>query len=263
MQIRIKKGYDLPVCGTPQQEIKTTINTASVAVTGFDYTGMKPAMHVREGDTVKKGQLLFTDKKRAGVPHTAPAAGTVKAINRGPKRVFQSLEITADSNDYITFPVYKPEEVSGLDRDTVKKQLLDSGQWTALRTRPFDRTPFPDAQPHSMFINCMDTAPLAPDPGLIINEKADYFIAGVRVIQKLTAGLTYVCRAQGTVLPKLPDKAEEVAFSGPHPAGLAGTHIHFLDPVSLHKSVWYIDYQEVIAVGALFLTGQLYTERVI
>ena len=56
-------------------------------------------------------------------------------------------------------------------------------------------------------------------------------------------------------------RAEE--FSGPHPAGLPGTHIHHLDPVSLNKTVWYVNYQDVIAIGKLFDTGRLSVERII
>ena len=52
-------------------------------------------------------------------------------------------------------------------------------------------------------------------------------------------------------------------FSGPHPAGLPGTHIHYLDPVAADRSVWHIGYQDVIAIGHLFKTGRLLTERVV
>ena len=52
-------------------------------------------------------------------------------------------------------------------------------------------------------------------------------------------------------------------FDGPHPAGLPGPHIHFLDPVGADRSVWHIGYQDVIAIGHLFLTGQICTERVV
>lgn len=52
-------------------------------------------------------------------------------------------------------------------------------------------------------------------------------------------------------------------FAGPHPAGLSGTHIHFIDPVSATKFVWYINYQDVIAVGKLFTTGELDVSRVV
>ena len=53
-------------------------------------------------------------------------------------------------------------------------------------------------------------------------------------------------------------------FSGPHPAGLAGTHIYiFFDPPNPEKFVWSIGYQDVIAIGKLFLTGFLDVERII
>ena len=48
-----------------------------------------------------------------------------------------------------------------------------------------------------------------------------------------------------------------------HPAGNAGTHIHHLDPVSATKTVWTVGYQDVIAIGQLFTTGQLNAERVV
>jgi Na+-transporting NADH:ubiquinone oxidoreductase subunit A len=52
-------------------------------------------------------------------------------------------------------------------------------------------------------------------------------------------------------------------FAGPHPAGLPGTHIHFVDPVSTNKTVWFIGYQDVIAIGYLFLNGRVLNERVV
>lgn len=52
-------------------------------------------------------------------------------------------------------------------------------------------------------------------------------------------------------------------FSGPHPAGLVGTHIHFLEPVSQTKMVWHVGYQDVIAIGKLFTRGELCTDRIV
>ena len=51
-----------------------------VALLGDDYVGMKPTMEVSEGDRVKLGQVVFSDKKTPGVQYTAPAAGVVTAI---------------------------------------------------------------------------------------------------------------------------------------------------------------------------------------
>lgn len=44
---------------------------------------------------------------------------------------------------------------------------------------------------------------------------------------------------------------------------MPGTHIHFLDPVSESKTVWHIGYQDVIAIGHLFVDGEYYNKRVI
>ena len=44
---------------------------------------------------------------------------------------------------------------------------------------------------------------------------------------------------------------------------MSGTHIHFIEPVGANKTVWTINYQDVIAIGRLFATGRLNTERVV
>src|SRR5690554_6984230 len=61
--IKIKRGLDLPMVGAPERQIDAAQAVRSVAVIGFDYNGMKPTMHVHEGDRVKLGQVLFEDKK--------------------------------------------------------------------------------------------------------------------------------------------------------------------------------------------------------
>ncbi|HAY79207.1 MAG TPA: NADH:ubiquinone reductase (Na(+)-transporting) subunit A, partial [Planctomycetaceae bacterium] len=80
----------------------------------------------------------------------------------------------------------------------------------------------------------------------------------------LTDGAVYLCRERNVKIPGREDASvTDVAFDGPHPAGLPGTHIHVLDPVNESKTVWHINYQEVVAIGHLFLTGKLMPERII
>ena len=52
-------------------------------------------------------------------------------------------------------------------------------------------------------------------------------------------------------------------FKGKHPAGLVGTHINALFPVSENSVAWCVNYQEVIAMGSLFLNGKLDMTRII
>jgi Na+-transporting NADH:ubiquinone oxidoreductase subunit A len=263
--IKIKRGLDLPIAGEPRQDIGQGPAIRSVAILGSDYVGMKPTMEVREGDAVKKGQVIFTDKKCEGVKYTAPAAGTIKAVHRGAKRVLLSVEIeVADQEESVSFKQYSAAELSGLQAAAVREQLIDSGVWTVLRSRPFGKVPAPDAMPASIFVTAMDTNPLAANPDVIIADQEQAFRDGLVVLSKLTEGPVWVCKSAQSRLPSFAaGQIREETFAGPHPAGNAGTHIHYLDPVSAKKSVWTVGYQDVIAIGKLFTTGELYTDRVV
>jgi Na+-transporting NADH:ubiquinone oxidoreductase subunit A len=260
--INIKQGLDLPISGTPEQSISQGNAVTEVAVVGPDYVGMKPTMVVKEGDRVKKGQVLFTDKKTAGVQYTSPASGVVKVINRGDRRVFLSVVVAVEGNEEITFQSYAADKLNEVSREAVQQNLVESGLWAALRTRPYSKAPVLDTVPASIFVTAMDTHPLAADPQLVIAEQAEAFKAGVQILKRLTDGQVFVCKAPGANIPTAGIETIE-EFSGPHPAGLAGTHIHKLDAASVAKTVWSIGYQDVIAFGQLFTTGSLNSERVI
>lgn len=260
--IRIKRGLDVPIAGAPVQRIEAGRPVRSVAVIGFDYPGMKPTMKVQVGERVKLGQVLFSDKKNPGVEFTAPGAGIVSAIHRGEKRVLQSVVIDLQGDEEVSFDRYDSAVLESLGQERVRENLRVSGLWTAFRTRPFSKVPSVDAQPASIFVTAIDTHPLAADPAVIIGEQPQAFADGLSVLGNLAK--IFLCKADGVSLPgETLSQVRTESFAGPHPAGLAGTHIHFLDPVSATKSVWVIGYQDVIAIGKLFTTGRLSVERIV
>ncbi|MDA3902373.1 MAG: Na(+)-translocating NADH-quinone reductase subunit A [Desulfuromusa sp.] len=260
--IKISKGLDLPITGSPEQTISDGATVKTVAILGPDYVGMRPSMSVKVGDQVKLGQQLFADKKTAGVKYTAPGCGEVVAINRGERRSLQSVVIKLNGTDAESFDSFSAAELESLDRDKVVNNLVDSGLWTTLRTRPFSKVPEIESIPRSIFVTAMDTNPLAAKAELIVKEEEQAFTNGLKILTRLTEGKVYVCQKPGVTLPAVNGTSKE-EFDGPHPAGLAGTHIHFLDPVCEGKTVWSINYQDVIAFGKFFITGQLPTDRII
>jgi len=262
MQFIIKEGLDLPITGGPKQIIEDGNSVSTVAILGTDYVGMKPTMLVSEGESVKLGQALFTDKKNPGVLFTSPGAGVVKAIHRGEKRALLSVVIELKGAAKVSFDHYKESDLVNLTAEQVKENLVASGLWTTLRTRPYGKTPAIDSTPSAIFVTAIDTRPLAADPAIIIRERSNDFNNGLTVLANLTAGKLYVCKATGVDMP-VANVATVAEFSGPHPAGLPSTHIHFVDSVNINKFVWHLDYQAVIAIGALFTSGQLNVERVI
>jgi Na+-transporting NADH:ubiquinone oxidoreductase subunit A len=270
----IKKGLDLPIAGKPVQVISDAAAVTRVAVLAGDFPTMKPRMHVAEGDAVKRGQALFEDRTGRSIVFTAPGAGTVVAVNRGDKRALQSIVIALTASeasgqpkdsDFQPFESYTGRPVGELDSDAVRALLSESGLWTGLRARPFSRVPSFDEQPNAIFVNAMDTNPLAPNMDVVMAGREGDIAVGLEALSKLTDGPVYFCMAAGSKLApsSAPGRVSVEEFKGKHPAGLSGTHIHTLSPVNRRHVAWSIGVQATAAIGALLRTGRLDVTRVV
>jgi len=264
LSFRLKKGLDLPLPGKPMDTVEETRSCKSVAILGDDYIGLKPEILVSVDEQVKIGQLVMADKKNPEARFTAPAGGRVLAVNRGEKRRLLSIEIAVENDEAIQFPVYEEKKLSGLSAEQIRDALIASGLWVTIRTRPFNRTPKNGEWPASVFVSAMDTQPLAAPVEKFINANSQAFHCGLLAVSRLLNGFVYLCRRPGPPLPgEELEKVRVATFQGPHPAGLPGTHIHFIDPVRQGKTVWHINYQDVAAIGSFFLSGRLPLERCI
>ena len=251
--IRISKGLDLPISGSPSLHISDEPKVSSVGLLSNDFIGMKPTMFFKEGDYVKTGQKIFEDKKNPNVIFTSPGSGNIKSINRGDKRKFLSIEIDLDNNeDYVEFEINK----------TLTSILIESGLWNSFRTRPFNRTPATSDVPYAIFVNCCDTNPLSVDPYFIIDLDQEMFDIGLEAITKEYDCSIYVSY-QNNNFKKSNTNVIYNQFSGPHPAGLSSTHISKLNPVNLKKVAWTINYQDIISIGHLIKNKVLRTSKVI
>ena len=263
--IRIKKGLDIPIYGTPAEDIVDSKKSRSVAVLGNDYVGMKPTMLVEEGDSVSLGQPLFEDKKNPGVLITSPAGGKIEAINRGDRRALQSIVIEVEAEEKVEeFKSFTTEEFVSATSESVRHQLITSGMWAAFRTRPYSKIPSVDSSPSNIFISVLDTEPLSPDPEKIVNLRLEDFNFGISVLKRLVDCPIHISVSENSSLEIIEDEqVKKHRFSGPHPAGLVGTHMHYISPASLTNVNWTIGYQDLMAIGSLFKTGYVSTERVI
>jgi len=254
--INTNKGLDLPISGAPSSEIDSSTAINSIAILGPDFVGLKPTMLVKEGEIVAAGQKVFEDKKNPGVYITSPSSGVVASVNRGEKRRFLSLVIDVD--DSITSKLF--------DLNTYGSPvefLIDSGTFSYFRTRPYNRIPDVNAMPDAIFVNACDTSPLAADPHHLIQEDLDLFNAGLSFVDSINASAKTFCSYQNNAFDQSVENIHYNQFNGPHPAGLTGTHIHFLYPVGQNRSVWSISWQEIISLGYLLKNKQLRTHKLI
>ena len=263
--IKIKKGLNIPIHGSPAEDITDTKKSRSVGILGKDYIGLKPTMLVEEGEKVKLGQPLLEDKKNPGVIITSPAGGTIESINRGERRSLQSIVIEIDSEEEaVQFPSFTLEDISSITSNIIRDQLISSGLWTSFRTRPYSKIPPIDSSPSNIFISALDTEPLSPNPEILINMFNEDFGFGLLILKKLTTSPIHLSVSENSSLDiDSDDQLKKHIFSGPHPAGLVGTQMHFISPASLSNVNWTIGYQDIISIGRLFKTGLPSTERII
>ena len=267
-----KKGLALPITGDPAAGIVDGPTIESVAILGHDYPTMKPRMLVAAGDRVKRGQALFEDRKSEGVVFTAPGAGTIRAIHRGEKRKFLSIVIdlsdaekTGDVSaaDKVSFSAYTGAGADSMSGDDVRALMAESGLWTAIRQRPFDRVPSPSAECAAVFVTATNSNPLAGSMVDICAGKEDLLLTGLTAINKITSGTTYFCVDASWKTDVSKSGVQTEVFTGPHPSGLVGTHIHTLCSAHRERTVFHLGVQDVIALGHLIQTGELMVDRVV
>lgn len=254
--IKLRKGLDLPIKGAPEQAIYQGPAVRSVGIVGLDYVDLKPKMLVQEQEAVKRGTPLFFHKDDPEAVVVSPVTGRIGAINRGARRVLQSVVIEIDDAD--DKGVALGPLADNASADEVVERLCAAGLWTSFRTRPYSKVPHHTSRPVAIYVAAMESEPLSADANLVIEARLEDFEKGLAVVAKLTDGPTYLCqspdlRFDGSEISGL----TPVGFVGPHPAGLPGTHMHFLTPPKADQPVWTVSYQDVIAIGALARTGHI------
>lgn len=261
--IIIKRGLDLKLHGSAPRTLLPTPPTGASETYAWvpdDVPGLTPKMKVHVGDHVEAGDPIVYDKNHPEVWVTAPVSGELVAINRGAKRKIMSVEIRPDE-----VQTQRTFAVEGLlDGEPAKLQalLLESGLWTLIRQRPYDRLADPTITPRDIYVTAHMTAPLAPEIDYLLEGREEELRIGLRALARLTTGRLFVGVAEGSPLT-LPAEAVRVEIQGPHPAGNASVLINHTEPINKGETVWTLHATDVALIGRLLMTGHVdYTRRI-
>ena len=262
---RIKKGYDVPISGDAKKETSDCSPPPFVAMCPVEFPGLKPRLAVAVNDEVKVGSLLFYDKRLPEIRFLSPACGRVTAINYGPRRVIEEIVVaTSDKVEYEPLDRVQGDQIAKMDRADLIEMLQKAGLWPYVRRRPFNKIANPEEQPKSIFVNCMDTSPLANDPAFSLKDQRDNFATGLQVL-KVLCPKVHVCMASngGKDVFGGHDGVSTNTFSGKHPAGLTGTHITKIDPINKGEVIWHFTARDLTMIGEFFETGKYPVRRTI
>ena len=254
--IHLNKGLDIPVKGVAELKVEKNIISEVVSVKPVNFKNLTPKLMVREGDEVKAGSILFVDKYRPEIGFASPVSGTVESVVRGEKRKLLEVRVkAAQTTDYIKF---ETPELGKATAQEIKKVLLESGLWAAMKQRPYGTVANPADEPRAIFVSAFDSAPLAPDYNFTLKDEAANLQVAVNVLNKLTKGGVFVGvngkNAATSPFSKL-QNVKLYGFSGAHPAGNVGIQINNIAPINKGEVVWTVDPMFMVAIGKLFTKG--------
>jgi Na+-transporting NADH:ubiquinone oxidoreductase subunit A len=250
--IKIKRGLDILLRGNPQEAWLKGRESATYAVQPDCYNGISPKVIVKTGDRVLAGSTVMIDKNRPEIRFASPVSGEVIAINRGEKRKLLNIIIKPDKNiEYVDFGKRDCGKISG---EEAKELILSAGIWPVIRQRPYDIVASPNVAPRDIYVSAFFSAPLAPDCSFMLREDAENFHAGICALTKMTEGKVYVGMRKDKELP-IPEDAVKVIVEGPHPAANPSVMINNTKPVNKGETVWVINPEDVVIIGALLNKG--------
>ena len=252
--IKLKKGLDIKLEGEADRGKRFPVACSRYAVKPTDFRALVPRIEVAVGDTVKAGDVLFSNKHVPAVKFTSPVSGTVEEIRRGEKRKVLAVVVKADEE--IAYKEFAVAPVAALTGERVVELLLESGLWPLIKQRPYDIVANPATRPKAIFVPAFDSSPLAPDYNVLLEDERESLQAGFDALGKLTGGALHLNARPGE-WRDAPRGVTVHYFSGPHPAGNAGVQIHHLDPVNKGEIAWVVNLPDVALIGRFFLHGRV------
>ena len=252
--IKIKNGLAINIKGASDNIVKKATFPKSISLNPNDFHLVTPKMAVKVGDHLEAGDVVFYSKDNQDVKFCSPVSGNVKDIVRGQKRKITEIIIDSDSSQ--KSKKFKTSKFENFKREEIIKSLLESGCWPFINQRPYSIIANPSDTPKSIFISAFNTAPIAADIQIVLDDQKNEFSTGIQVLRKLTDGNLNICveKNNQTFINDIKDVIIH-NVSGPHPAGNVGVQIHHIDPISSGDKVWTIDPEDVAIIGRFFLTG--------
>lgn len=251
--IKLKKGLNILISGAADKKNVGEIISEEIGIVPDYYEGIVPKLAVKEGDEVQIGSPVFYDKSHPELKIVSPVCGKIKEVARGERRKLLYILIERNGND-------SQAELPAIDansgKEAIYNAILAAGFGALIRQRPYDVIANPAMMPKSIFVSAFDSAPLAPDYGYTLQDRAKEIQAGITALSKIAKVYYNVCPATPDTLRNMHD-AVVTEFDGAHPAGNAGVQINHLDPVNKGETVWTMNIQDVATMGNYILTGKL------
>ena len=266
--LKIFRGFDLNVAEQPDLSCAHPGLPSSLGCCAGDIPHIRPKLLVKEGQRVKTGEALFTDKRDTTIQYVSPGTGQVKTIIYGPRRRLMEVVIATESEDeYVEYDPVDLDGIAGMPLDALVACLKKSGLWQGLRQ--FPALDFADSD-HSpaIIIVAMDGNDLfSPRPDIILKDNIAAFEAGMAVLRRFSQRLAVVCRESSLegIWEIGRSVAEQITHTAPdiYPAWHPGAVLYQIKQQAAENSAWCIRLDNLVMMGRFLLSGRYPVEKIV
>ncbi|CAI8337476.1 MAG: Na(+)-translocating NADH-quinone reductase subunit A [Cryomorphaceae bacterium] len=253
---KIRKGHNIKLVGDAPKNDLGNVSSTTYAVSPLDFPGITPKLAVKAGEKVQAGDVLFFDKDRPEVKICSPVSGEVAEVKRGAKRKILQVVVLADS--VITYASHGSFDLKSGDRGAAADHFAKTGVGALITSRPYGVVAGMSEEPRDIFVNGVQSGPLAGDLAYQIEGKDAEIAAAIEALALMTTGKVYV--SQDADAPSIAalnhEKATALTFSGKHPKGLVGSQIAQVAPINKGDIVWTVNAIDLPVIGRAFLKGE-------
>ena len=253
---KIRKGHNIKLVGDAPKNDLGNVSATTYAVSPLDFPGITPKLAVKAGEKVQAGDVLFFDKDRPEVKICSPVSGEVAEVKRGAKRKILQVVVLADSA--ITYASHGSFDLKSGDRAAAADHFAKTGVGALITSRPYGVVAGMSEEPRDIFVNGVQSGPLAGDLAYQIEGKDAEIAAAIEALALMTTGKVYV--SQDADAPSVAalshEKATALTFSGKHPKGLVGSQIAQAAPINKGDIVWTVNAIDLPVIGRAFLKGE-------
>tara|TARA_A100001015_G_scaffold264227_1_gene311688 strand:- start:3046 stop:4398 length:1353 start_codon:yes stop_codon:yes gene_type:complete len=264
--IKVNKTYSLKIKGKPSTVIDELKDPDLFVINPKRISKFKVKLLVKEGDSVKIGSELFTDKKQSHVVFLSPVAGIIEKIELGDRRSIERIIIkkATEEESIDLFKSFQNNEIAKLDREEVVDKLIKGGSWALLNEYPFNNIPKKEIVPPSIIVSIDYDEPFMPDSEVFLKEYENEFLAGIDVLKKITPNVRVgVSENNASSVSSGVKNVITHKLRGSYPANDPGIFLYYVKETVEENKSWGIRALDVIRIGQLFLTGKYPTERLI
>jgi Na+-transporting NADH:ubiquinone oxidoreductase subunit A len=262
--IRIRKGYDINIAGTPSRDVEKLEKPTRVALLPERIPFIKPRLKVKVDDQVNVGSPIFEDKQNPDFIFLSSGGGRISKIDYGPRRIIKEIVITLDQDEgHETFPMINEAQLEDIEREALVQMLTAGGLWPLFRELPFRNIPNPQSFPPSIIISLGSKEPFQPVPEVYLKDKVDLFEFGIKILNKLTRTLFISASPDNNFVPDRLNTHVTHTCEGVYPADDPGVLLYTIKKHPDENRAWYINGQDVILLAMLLKTGKYPVDRTV